>query len=99
MTYQSSELSKDQSELLTNFLHTFLPVTDSKRKYTSNEIQYLGDTINLICDQYLKFKIPYIPLLNHFDNLGYTIFKKPNVINPKNGNIEAGKKTNEWTGK
>jgi len=93
------DLEESQKRLLKDFILEFLPPTESKRKYTTNEINYVTNVINLFTVQNFDFKSRTEDLLNIFDDLNYSIFKKKSEMDYENKKSKPNKKTELWIGK
>lgn len=71
-----SKLSNNQKLILKKFILHFLPKRGNKRKYTTNEINYIQRTLDKVFIQNFGFNLSSEDILDEFQELGYTIFTK-----------------------
>lgn len=69
-------------QVLLNFLRTFLPNTNTKRKSSGNELEYIHSTIDRVCIQQFGFNVTQKEIIDAFTELGYNIYTKKGEWNP-----------------
>ena len=80
-----------QKEILDNFIVEFLPKSGNKRKYSTNEIDYVSKAVEWVCMKYFDFKPTPEEVLESFETLGYRFLEKKND-NRLKGELKNGKK-------
>ena len=80
-----------QKEILDNFIVEFLPKSGNKRKYSTNEIDYVSKAVEWVCMKYFDFKPTPEEVLESFETLGYRFLEKKND-NGLKGELKNGKK-------
>ena len=73
-------MDNNQEKLLENFIVEFLPPTESQRKYSGNELEYISRTLDKVFIQNFGFNLSKVELTNCFFRLGYQIFYKNGAI-------------------
>ena len=69
-------MNKVQQETLRNFIRTFLPLTNNKRKSSGNELEYIHSTLDRVCIQQFGFNVSKEEIIDAFTELGYNIYTK-----------------------
>lgn len=93
------KLNPTQKSTIKELIKEFLPPTENKRKYNSNEVCCLRDTLSLFSRKNLGFNISTSETLQIFDELGYNIWKKKNEMDYSTKKIVPNKKVELYTGK
>ena len=78
-------------EILDSFIVEFLPKSGNERKYSTNEIDYVGKAVEWVCMKYFDFKPTPEEVLESFETLGYRFLEKKND-NRLKGELKNGKK-------
>jgi hypothetical protein len=88
-------MEKNQKKILENFIIEFLPPTESKRKYSGNELDYITRTLDKVLIQNFAFNLSKFEIADCFFELGYQIFYKNGVFDSTTKKIKL---TNEDAG-
>jgi hypothetical protein len=75
-------MNTTQQKLLGDFIKTFLPSTNTKRKNSGNELQYIHSTLDRVCIQQFGFNVTQKETIYAFTELGYNIYTKKSEWNP-----------------
>lgn len=73
-------MNNNQKEILENFIVEFLPPTESKRKYSGNELDYITRALDKLFIQNFGFNLSKEEIAYCFFKLGYQIFDKNGVF-------------------
>lgn len=73
-------MNNNQKEILENFIVEFLPPTESKRKYSGNELEYITRTLDKVFIQNFDFNLSKEEITFCFFKLGHQIFNKNGVF-------------------
>lgn len=79
---KNQHLNSDQKIILQKFCNVFLPPTNNKRKYKSNELDYVSSSLNRVFYQNFGFNLSRDHVRDNFSEMGYQIFTKGGVWDP-----------------
>jgi len=66
----------NKDELLQGFITEFLPPQNNKRKYSTNEIRSIQNSLNKVLFKFFGFRISIVDLIQILDDSGYKPFEK-----------------------
>lgn len=73
-------MNNNQKEILENFIIEFLPPTESKRKYSGNELDYITRALDKLFIQNFSFNLSKTEITECFSRLRYQIFDKTGIV-------------------
>ncbi len=76
-----SKLSNTQKIIFHEFIESFLPKRNDKRKNSTNEILYLRTVLNTVFNKYFNFNLTDSNILEAFLERGYDVSTKKGVWN------------------
>jgi hypothetical protein len=76
MKLNHGKLDENNKNTLRTFIKQFLPKRGTKRKNSGNEIEYIGNALNLVIKRNFGFNINRQAILEIFEELEYSIFTK-----------------------
>ena len=69
-------MNREQQKKFHEFITAFLPATNTKRKSSGNELEYIHSTLDRVCIQQFGFNISKEEIIEAFTELGYNIYTK-----------------------
>lgn len=75
-------MNEQHSKIFHEFIKAFVPRTNTKRKSSGNELEYIHSTIDRVCIQQFGFNVTQKEIIDAFTELGYNIYTKKSEWNP-----------------
>ena len=92
-----NNLTKEQTNILDNFIQDFLPPRGNKRKNSGNELDYVTTALDKVFKQNFGFNLNRQIILNAFEILGYDTFEKEGNIDHENKTFKPANNGNVKT--